>query len=424
MLDIKFIRENPELVKAGLKTRHSSVDVAAILELDERRRAAITEGDRLKNARNEVSKKIGELKKTGQDTAEIQRQTREMGEQIAALDAAVRQIEEEQRQLLLAVPNLPHASVPAGADAMDNQVVREWGQKRVFDFQPKDHVALGAELGLFDFERAARISGAGFPLFVGLGARLERALIQFMLDLHVARHGYVEIAPPYVVGTAAMTGTGQLPKLATDMYHVPHDDLWLIPTGEVPLTNLYRDEIIRAPLPIKLVAHTPCFRREAGAAGQATRGLIRVHQFDKVELVKFVAPETSYAEHDALLADATDVLEQLGLAYRVLLLCSGDMGFGAAKCYDLELWAPGHGGWLEVSSCSNFEAFQARRANIRWKNPQGKTEFVHTLNGSGVALPRLVVAILENGQQADGSVVLPAALRPYLGGLERLVPKK
>ena len=424
MLDIKLIRDNPDLVRAGLKTRHSPVDVSAVLELDERRRAAITEVDRLKAARNEISKKIGELKKAGQDTAEIQRQTREMGEKISELDAQVRAIEEEQRKLVLAIPNLPHASVPAGEDALDNVVVREWGHKKTFDFPPKDHVALGEALGLFDFERAARMSGAGFPLFIGLGARLERALIQFMLDLHVAKHGYTEVAPPYVVTTATMTGTGQLPKMAEDMYHAEVDDLWLIPTAEVPVTNIHREEIIRAPLPLKYVAHTPCFRREAGSAGKETRGLIRVHQFDKVELVKFVPPATSYDELEQLVRDATDVLEALGLTYRVLQLCSGDMSFAAAKCYDLELWAPGFNGWLEVSSCSNFEAFQARRAGIRWKNAEGKTEFVHTLNGSGVALPRLVVAILENGQQADGSVVLPEALRPYLGGLERLAPPK
>jgi len=424
MLDIKLIRDNPDLVRAGLKTRHSPVDVSAVLELDERRRAAITEVDRLKAARNEISKKIGELKKAGQDTTEIQRQTREMGEKISELDAQVRAIEEEQRKLVLAIPNLPHASVPAGADALDNVVVREWGRKQTFDFPPKDHVALGEALGLFDFERAARMSGAGFPLFIGLGARLERALIQFMLDLHVAKHGYTEVAPPYVVTTATMTGTGQLPKMAEDMYHAEVDDLWLIPTAEVPVTNIHREEIIRVPLPLKYVAHTPCFRREAGSAGKETRGLIRVHQFDKVELVKFVPPATSYDELEQLVRDATDVLEALGLTYRVLQLCSGDMSFAAAKCYDLELWAPGFNGWLEVSSCSNFEAFQARRAGIRWKNAEGKTEFVHTLNGSGVALPRLVVAILENGQQADGSVVLPEALRPYLGGLERLAPPK
>lgn len=424
MLDIKLIRETPEVVRAGLQSRHSPVDISAVLELDERRRAAITEGDRLKSERNTVSKKIGELKKAGQDTSEIQRQTREMGEQIAALDAAVREIEEAQGKLLLAIPNLPHASVPIGEDATGNVVAREWGTKQEFAFPPKDHMALGESLGLFDFERAARMCGAGFPLFTGPGARLERALIQFMLDLHTTRHGYTEVSPPHVVTTATMTGTGQLPKMAEDMYHIQNDDLWLIPTAEVPVTNIYREEIIREPLPIKLVAHTPCFRREAGAAGKDTRGLIRVHQFDKVEMVRFVPPGTSYDALEELVGDAEDVLQKLGLAYRVLQLCSGDMSFAAAKCYDLELWAPGHNGWLEVSSCSNFEAFQARRAGIRWKNAEGKTEFVHTLNGSGVALPRLVVAILENYQQADGSVLLPEALRPYMGGLDWLVPKK
>ena len=424
MLDIKLIRENPDFVRAGLKTRHSAVDISAVLELDERRRAAITEGDRLKNERNAVSKKIGELKKAGQDTTEIQRQTREIGEQIAALDTTIREIEEAQRQLVLSIPNLPHSSVPLGEDAADNVVVREWGAKKEFSFKPKDHVALGESLGLFDFERATRMCGAGFPLFTGPGARLERALIQFMLDLHTTQHGYTEISPPHVVTTATMTGTGQLPKMAEDMYHIQNDDLWLIPTAEVPVTNIYREEIIRDPLPLKFVAFTPCFRREAGAAGKDTRGLIRVHQFDKVEMVQFVPPETSYDALEALVGDAEDVLQKLGLSYRVLQLCSGDMSFAAAKCYDIELWAPGHNGWLEDSSCSNFESFQARRANIRWKNAQGKTEFVHTLNGSGVALSRLYVAILENYQQEDGSVLLPEAIRPYMGGLERLVPKK
>ena len=422
MLDIKLIRENPDFVRDGLATRNSPVDIAEVLALDERRRAAITEADQLKNTRNDVSRQIGVLKKAGQDTSEIQRQTREIGEKIAALDNAVREIEAQQEKLMLAIPNLPHASVPRGRDAADNVVVRQWGQRRRLDCAPQDHVAIGERLGLFDFDRAARIAGAGFPLFTAPRARLERALIQFMLDMHPTQHGYPEFAPPHLVTTAAMTGTGQLPKMADDMYHASRDDLWLIPTAEVPVTNLYRDEIIRAPLPLKYVAYTPCFRREAGSAGKETRGLIRVHQFDKVELVKFVPPETSYDELEALVRDVEHVLQTLELPYRVLQLCSGDMSFAAAKCYDIELWAPGHNGWLEDSSCSNFEAFQARRANIRWKNAHGKTEFVHTLNGSGLALSRLYVALLENGQQADGSVVLPAAIRPYMGGLERLGP--
>ena len=423
-MDIKLIREKPDYVGERLRTRRSPVDVGEVLALDERRRAAITESEKLKSERNETSKRIGALKKAGQDTAEMQRITREIGERIAELDGEVRGIEEAQGRLLLAMPNLPHESVQAGGDASANVVVRECGTKREFGFAPKDHVALGEALGLFDFERAARMSGAGFPLYVGLGARLERALVQFMLDLHANEHGYTEVAPPHLVSTATMTGTGQLPKMAEDMYRLPEDDLWLIPTAEVPVTNIFRDEIIRGSLPMKYVAYTPCFRREAGAAGKDTRGLIRVHQFDKVEMVRFVPPGTSYEALEDLVGEAEDVLKRLGLPYRVLRLCSGDMSFAAAKCYDIELWAPGHGGWLEVSSCSNFESFQARRANIRWKNADGKTEFVHTLNGSGVALPRLVVAILENGQQEDGSVVLPEAIRPYMGGLERLAPKK
>lgn len=422
MLDIKLIRESRETVEAGLKTRRLEVKLDEVLALDERRRAIITEVDRLRARRNEVSREIGALKKAGEDTGAIQQETREIGERISALDAELREAGEAQRRLLLAIPNLPQEGVPEGADSTANVVVRSWGEPREFAFEPKDHVALGEALGLFDFERAARLAGSGFPLLTGAGARLERALIQFMLDLHTTQHGYVEVAPPHLVSSAAMTGTGQLPKLADDMYHLSTDDLWLIPTAEVPVTNIYREEIIRRPLPIRLVAHTPCFRREAGAAGKDTRGLIRVHQFNKVELVQFVEPEASRAAHEELTGHAEAVLQALGLPYRVLLLCSGDMSFAAAKCYDLELWAPGYGGWLEVSSCSNFEAFQARRANIRWKNREGRNEFVHTLNGSGVALPRLVVALLENGQQEDGSVILPEALRPYLGGLERLTP--
>lgn len=422
MFDIKLIRENPDAVREGLKNRRSPVDLDAFLAADARRRAAVTEGDALKSERNAVSKKIGELKRTGQDTAEIQAQTKALGEKIAALDAEVRELDEQLKAWILAIPNIPGENVPRGTDASGNVEDRRWGAHREFSFKPKDHVALGEALGLFDFERAARMSGAGFPLFTGLGAKLERALIQYMLDFHTERHGYTEVMPPHVVTTATMTGTGQLPKMAEDMYHCEVDDLWLIPTAEVPVTNIHREEILRQPLPIKYVAHTPCFRREAGAAGKGTRGLVRVHQFDKVELVKFVEPGTSYMELEALVKDVEELLQSLELPYRVLRLCDGDMSFAAAKCYDLELWAPGYDGWLEVSSCSNFEAFQARRAGIRWKNAQGKTEFVHTLNGSGVALPRLMVAILENGQQEDGSVVLPKAIRPYMGGREKLEP--
>ena len=423
MFDIKLIRENPDAVSEALRFRRSPVDIRQVLDLDARRRDAITRADALKAERNAVSKKIGELKRAGQDTSDIQARTKAIGEEIAALDATVREVEAEQTRLLLAIPNVPHASVPRGPDASCNVVDRTWGAPRDFDFAPKTHLELGDLLGLFDFPRATKMTGAGFALLRGPGARLQRALIQYMLDLHTQKHGYTEILPPYLVNTATMTGTGQLPKMAEDMYHCEVDDLWLIPTAEVPVTNLHRDEIIRDPLPLKYVAYTPCFRREAGAAGKDTRGLARVHQFDKVELVKFVPPETSYDELEKLVADAEEVLQSLSLPYRVLRLCDGDMSFAAAKCYDLELWAPGHNGWLEVSSCSNFESFQARRASIRWENPAtGKTELVHTLNGSGVALPRLVIALLENHQQPDGTVLLPEPLRPYLGGAARLTP--
>ena len=420
MLDIKVIRDQEQKVRQALAARRVNVDLDAVVALDKERRAVHTEVDALKNRRNVSSKEIGALKKAGRDTAAQQQTVREIGEQIAALDEKVRGIEERLNKALLTIPNIPHAGVPEGADAKDNQVVRVQGRPREFAFEPKPHWEVGERLGLFDFERASRMTGTGFPLFLGKGARLERALIQFMLDVHVNEHGYTEMAPPFVVNSASMTGTGQLPKLAEDMYYAPVDDLYLIPTAEVPVTNYYREEIIQTPLPIKFTAYTPCFRREAGAAGRETRGLIRVHQFDKVEMVKLVEPETSYDELESLVRDAEDILQRLGLHYRVLQLCTGDMSFSAAKCYDIELWAPAHKGWLEVSSCSNFEDFQARRAQIRYRNKDGKTAFVHTLNGSGVALPRLVVAILENYQEADGTVVLPEALRPYMGGLERL----
>ena len=322
---------------------------------------------------------------------------------------------------MLTIPNVPHTSVPVGPDSTGNVVARSHGEPRTFDFEPKPHWEIAQRLGMIDFERATRMTGAGFLLYTGWGARLERALYNFMLDLHGSEHGYKEVAPPFVVNTASMTGTGQLPKLKDDMYHVPSDDLWLIPTAEVPVTNIYRDDIVPS-LPTKLVAYTPCFRREAGAAGRETRGMIRVHQFDKVEMVKFTDPATSYDELESLVKDAEDILQRLGLPYRVLSLCTGDISFAAAKCYDIELWAPGQNGWLEVSSCSNFEDFQARRANIRYRTAEGRLAYVHTLNGSGVALARLYVAILENYQQADGSVIVPEALRPYLGGLERFTP--
>jgi len=423
MLDIRRIRETPDKVRAGVQKRGDSVPaIDAVLEHDRRRRELLTEAEGLKNERNRISKEIGARRKRGEDTTAVQAQVRSMGEKIAALDADVRAVEEQLHDQALRIPNIPHASVPVGVDASANVEIRRHGEPPVFAFEARTHVDLAEHLGILDLRRASRMSGAGFPLLVGPGARLERALINFMLDLHVREHGYREVAPPVLCNTDAMTGTGQLPKMAEDMYKLAGDDLYLIPTAEVPVTNYYREEIIADPLPVYLTAYTPCFRREAGAAGKDTRGLIRVHQFDKVEMVKFVAPETSYDELERLLGDAEDVLRRLGLAYRVLALCAGDISFAAAKCYDIELWAPGQRDWLEVSSCSNFEDFQARRAGIRYRDEHGKTRHVHTLNGSGVALPRLLVALLENGQQEDGSVVLPDALVPYMDGVDRLAP--
>jgi len=422
MLDIKLIREREAEVRAALERRGAATNLDGLLQADQKRRHLVTDVESLKCQRNTASEEIGKLKKAGQDTAAKQAAVKAIGAQIAALDDQVQQVDQELNSLLLMIPNMPHKSVPDGQSAADNQVVRTHGEQRTLAFKPKTHLELGENLGLLDFGRAARMTGAGFPLYVGLGARLERALVQFMLDLHVKEHGYTEVSTPFVCNSAAMTGTGQLPKMAEDMYYIPTDDLYLIPTAEVPVTNIYREEIIERPLPIYLTAYSPCFRREAGSAGRETRGLIRVHQFDKVEMVKFVEPETSYAELESLLANAEDVLQRLGLTYRVLALCAGDISFAAAKCYDIELWAPGQKAWLEVSSCSNFESFQARRALIRYRTKAKKVDYVHTLNGSGVALARLMVAILENGQTADGAIILPEAIVPYMGGLRRLEP--
>ncbi len=422
MLDIRRIAEDSHGVEEALRNKGVDAPVAELLALHEKRRQTVTEVEAKKNERNVVSKELGARKRAGEDISEQQYAMRELAEHIRGLDQEVRDLEERLYDQLLALPNLPHASVPVGADASGNREVRAWGTPRAFPFAPKPHWEVGQRLGILDFERAARLSGSGFPLLLGDGARLQRALIQFMLDLHTREHGYLEVAPPYLANPAAMTGTGQLPKLQEDMYQLPADSLYLIPTAEVPVTNIYREEIIEKPLPIRHVAHTPCFRREAGAAGKETRGLIRVHQFEKVELVKFVEPDRSYEELESLVSDAETVLQRLGLPYRVLELCTGDLSFAAAKCYDIELWAPGHDGWLEVSSCSNFEDFQARRAGIRYRAANGKPAFVHTLNGSGVALPRLLVAIIENYQEADGSVVIPEALRPWMQGQERIAP--
>ncbi|HAS82947.1 MAG TPA: serine--tRNA ligase [Verrucomicrobia bacterium] len=421
MLDIKRIRERPEEIRQGLRARGADASaVDAVLALDTQRRDLLTATETRKSDRNRISKTIGERRKQGEDTADMQAQVRDLGDEISAMDERVREVEAQLEARMLMIPNIPCPHIPVGPDASGNRVVRTWGEPRTFNFQPKSHIELGEKLGIFDFARATRMTGAGFPLLVGAGSRLQRGLIQYMLDLHITEHGYTEIWPPALCNTRSMTGTGQLPKMAEDMYHLVEDDLWMIPTAEVPVTNYYREEIIDRPLPISLTAYTPCFRREAGAAGKGTRGMIRVHQFDKVEMVKFVEPATSYDVLEALTGNAEDVLQRLGLCYRVLELCSGDISFAAAKCYDLELWAPGQDGWLEVSSCSNFEDFQARRAGIRYRDSEGKVQFVHTLNGSGVALPRLVVAIIENGQQEDGSVILPPAIVPYMGGMDRI----
>lgn len=420
MLDIKIIREDTEAVREGLQKKGVEVDLDAIITLDQRRRAILSESEQLRSRRNEVSKEIGLAVKSGGDVESAKASMRAVGDEIDALESELKELEPRLHDLLLRIPNLPHASVPVGSDDSANRLVRSWGCQRDFAFEPRPHWELGDDLGIMDMARASRMTGAGFPMLVGTAAKLQRALIQFMLDLHIEQHGYREVLPPFLCNRDAMTGTGQLPKMEDDMYLLPEDGLYLIPTAEVPVTNIYREEIIEADLPIKLTAYTPCFRREAGAAGRDTRGLIRVHQFDKVEMVKFVEPESSFDELERLLADAEDVLKRLELHYRVLELCTGDLSFAAAKCYDIELWAPGHGDWLEVSSCSNFVDFQARRANIRYRNKDGKTRFVHTLNGSGVALPRLMVALLENGQNADGSIELPEAIHPYMGGITRI----
>jgi len=420
MLDIKFIREHEQEVRPALERRGTAVKLDELCRADRERRKFVTEAEALKQQRNAASEEIGRRKKEGRDTAGQQSAVKALGGKIAELDRLAREKDEQLEKLLLDIPNLPHHSTPDGKGSPDNVVVRTEGALRSFPFKPRTHLEIGENLGIFDFARAGRLSKAGFPLYVGLGAKLERALIQFMIDLHVREHGYLEVSTPFVCNSAAMTGTGQLPKMAEDMYFIPADDLYLIPTAEVPVTNIYREEIIERQLPIKLVAYSPCFRREAGAAGKETRGLIRVHQFDKVEMVKFVEPETSYDELEKLVGNAEDVLRALGLTYRVVALCAGDLSFAAAKCYDIELWAPGQNAWLEVSSCSNFESFQARRAGIRYRNKQRKSEFIHTLNGSGVALARLVVAILENYQLADGSVELPEAIVPYMGGIRQI----
>lgn len=429
MLDLNFVRDNLPLVEEKLRQR--GMDPAQVLkdfhQVDTQRRHAITEAETMKARRNRASEDIARLKKSGQDASAQISETKELREQIQQREKAAEEFEASLQNILTGIPNLPHDSVPVGRTEKDNVEVRRWGTPPQFDFTPKPHWELGEELGVLDLERATKLSGARFAVYWDLGARLERALANFMLDLHTREHGYTEVLPPYLVNSESMYGTGQLPKFASDLFRVPHGekDLWLIPTAEVPVTNLYRDEVLDASrLPLSLTAYTPCFRSEAGSYGKDVRGIIRQHQFQKVELVKFVRPDTSYEQLEKLTHDAEEVLQKLGLHYRVVALSTGDMGFASAKTYDIEVWLPGQQLFREISSCSNFESFQARRANIRYR-PEGKnkTEFVHTLNGSALAVGRTWVAIVENFQQADGSVVVPEALQPAMG-TDRIRPRK
>lgn len=429
MLDLNLVRSNLPLVEEKLRQR--GMDPAAVLkdfrEVDAQRREAITTVETLKSRRNKVSEEIGKLKKSGQDTGALMEETKELREKVPALEKSAADLETRLRDILTGIPNLPHESVPVGHSADDNVEVRRWGTPPKFDFAPKPHWELGEQLGVLDLERAVKLTGARFAVYWDLGARLERALANFMLDLHTREHGYTEVLPPYLVNSDSMYGTGQLPKFAADSFRVPHGekDLWLIPTAEVPVTNLFRDETLEAArLPISLTAYTACFRSEAGSYGKDVRGIIRQHQFQKVELVKFTRPEDSYDQLENLTNAAETVLQKLGLHYRVMALCTGDMGPSSAKTYDLEVWLPGQQLFREISSCSNFESFQARRANIRYR-PEGKnkSEFVHTLNGSALAIGRTWVAIVENYQQPDGSVLIPEALRQFMG-TDRIVAKK
>ncbi len=418
MLDIALIRKTPDEIKARLAGRAGdwAAQIDAVLRCDIQRRQAETKLQQLQADRNRISKEIGAKKKAGEDTSAIEAEVRGFGEDMKLLHEESAALDTEQRDLLLGIPNTPHEQCPHGTDAAANPELRAWGTKPVFAFQPKSHVELGENLGLFDFNRATKIAGPAFTCYTGPGARLERALINFLLDTHTRPGGYTEIAPPLLVNADALIGTTQLPKFADQLYHCPEDNLYLVPTAEVPVTNLHREEILKLDqLPLKYAAYTPCFRREAGAAGLGTRGLIRMHQFDKVELVKICHPSQSMAELELLTADAERILQTLGLHYRIIELCTGDLGFGSAKTYDIEVWAPGQGSYLEVSSCSNFGDYQARRMALRFKDENGKNQFCHTLNGSGTALARLYVALLENHQQPDGTVAIPEPLRPYFG---------
>jgi seryl-tRNA synthetase len=421
MLDVKFLRENLEAAEARLKTRGEALDLSGFRVLDEKRRILLQTSEELKALRNRVSEEISRVKDKSQAQGRIV-EMREVSQRIKSLDEELKEVEEALNALLMTVPNIPSAATPVGRSEADNVVVRSWGEPQSFPFAPKPHWEIGEALGILDFERGAKLAGARFTLYRGLGARLERALINFMLDLHTSRHNYVEMLPPFMVNRDSMTGTGQLPKFEEDLFRLEGTDFYLIPTAEVPVTNIHRGEILRgADLPIRYAAYTPCFRKEAGSYGKDTRGLIRQHQFNKVELVKFVRPADSHRELEALVGDAERVLQLLEIPYRVVDLCTADIGFSAARTYDLEVWLPGQNTYREISSCSNFEDFQARRASIRFREDEkSKPEFVHTLNGSGLAVGRTVVAILENFQQDDGSVLIPEALRPYMGGVERI----
>ena len=419
MLDIRLIREKADYVKERLATRGGELFTAmvdGVLSIDEHRRSAETERQKLQGDRNRISKEIGMAKKKGEDTSAIEAEVRGIGDRIEQVSRDADALDAKQREIMLGIPNVPHDACPVGESSEQNPEVRRWGTKPEYAFTPKDHIALGSSLGILDFEAGTKISGSAFVVYRGAGAKLERALISFLLDLHTTKHGYTEVAVPHLVRPECLVGTGQLPKFEDQQYKCERDQLYLIPTAEVPVTNLHREEIVKhEQLPIRYAGYTPCFRSEAGAAGLGTRGLIRMHQFDKVELVKITTPETSMAELESLTADAEKVLQTLGLHYRVIELCTGDIGFGSTKTYDIEVWAPGQNSYLEVSSCSNFGDYQARRMNLRYKDEKGKNIFCHTLNGSGTALARLYVALLETYQREDGSIELPAALRPYFG---------
>ncbi len=420
MFDIRLIRQDPSGVKEAMARRRADVDIDAVLEADAQRRTAIYDMEQLRARQNKAGETIAARKRAGENADDVIAEMKSIKEAIAGLEEQSRGLDDMLQNQLMVLPNLPDESVPDGTDENANHEERKWGVPREFDFTPRDHVELAESLGIIDFERAAKLSGARFTLSTGVGALLERALINFMLDIHTREHGYTEVWPPLLVNSDSMRGTGQLPKFSDDLFKVENTDFWLIPTAEVPVTNIHRDEILDANrLPLYYAAYTPCFRSEAGSYGKDTRGMIRVHQFNKVEMVKFTTPETSWDELEKLTANAETILQRLGLAYRVVTLCTGDLGFSAAKTYDLEVWLPAQNTYREISSCSNFTDFQARRANIRFRRGK-KPEFVHTLNGSGIAVGRTVVALLENYQQADGSVVIPEVLRPYLGGLERI----